>query len=101
MPKTEAPKKRRDQSGRKWTATQVERAVIAIVAKLSGERQKDITRSLRFEQDLGWDPIYKLSVVKPVRTRLHEQLEHDFLAGKVRTVGQLITYVWSLMEDVS
>lgn len=92
--------RRRDEKGHRWTAAGVEREVIAIVAELSGEKPKDIKRSVRFEQDLGWDAYYRLRVVKPVRARLHEQLEHDMLASKVRTVGNLIDYVWSLMEGV-
>lgn len=92
--------KRKDDSGQAWEDTEVEAAIIRIVAKLSpGFPAKDIRRGTKFG-DLGWDQWYRLRVVKPIRNTLHEKLEDNVVLG-LDTVGDLIDYVWSRMEDVA
>jgi acyl carrier protein len=95
------PPKRRDDAGRSRTKEQVERAVIAIVAKLSGEQPKNIRRTHKFEEDLGWDAVYKRKVIKPIREKLHVEVDPDELSKRTSTVGKLIDHVWSLMTPVT
>jgi hypothetical protein len=91
---------RRDDSGKQWTLPQVETAVLAIVLKLApGWSPGQVTLSTRFEADLGWDEPYMLSLVKPVRARLHETLPAGTVVG-LRRVGDLVKSVWSKMEEV-
>jgi hypothetical protein len=37
--------------------------------------------------------------VKPVKRRLHESLEDNVVLYEVKTVGDLVKYVWSRMDD--
>jgi len=90
---------RKDDRGHRWTDQGVERAVIRIVRRLSpGFGRRKITRKMRLHTDLGWDDWYVLRVVKPVRATLHETLE-DRVVLTLRTVGDLVSYVWNKMED--
>jgi acyl carrier protein len=90
--------RRKDDLGHSWTDRGVERTVIRIVRRLSpGFARKPITRKTRLHQDLGWDELYALRVVKPIRTQLHEQLE-DRAVLDLRTVGDLVACVWNAME---
>lgn len=90
---------RKDDRGHRWTDQGVERAVIRIVRRLSpGFGRRKITRKTRLHTDLGWDDWYVLRVVKPVRATLHETLE-DRVVLALRTVGDLVSYVWNKMED--
>ena len=89
---------RKDDRGHRWTDRGVERAVIRIVRQLSpGFARKRITRKTRLHTDLGWDDWYALRVVKPIRTTLHETLE-DRVVLALKTVGDLVSYVWNRME---
>ena len=90
--------RRKDDGGHAWTGGGVERAVIRIVRHLSpGFARRPITKNTRLHQDLGWDEWYPLRVVKPIRTTLHEALEDRVVLG-LRTVGDLVSCVWSAME---
>jgi hypothetical protein len=90
---------RKDDRGHRWTDQGVERALIRIVRGLSpGFGRKKITRKTRLHTDLGWDDWYVLRVVKPVRATLHETLE-DRVVLALKTVGDLVNYVWNKMED--
>ena len=90
---------RKDDRGHRWTDQGVERALIRIVRGLSpGFGRKKITRKTRLHTDLGWDDWYVLRVAKPVRATLHETLE-DRVVLALRTVGDLVSYVWNKMED--
>jgi hypothetical protein len=90
---------RKDDRGHRWTDKGVERALIGIVRRLSpGFGRRKITRKTRLHTDLGWDDWYVLRVVKPVRATLHETLE-DRVVLALRTVGDLVSYVWNKMED--
>ena len=90
---------RKDDRGHRWTDQGVERALIRIVRGLSpGFGRRKITRRTRLHTDLGWDDWYVLRVVKPVRTTLHETLE-DRVVLALKTVGDLVNYVWNKMED--
>lgn len=92
---------RRDDEGQEWTREQVRAVAIAIVAKLAGVPAETVYPDTRLgDGGLGWDDWHKLSLVKPVRSRLHESLSHAVLKNDVATVGQLISYVWSLMEEI-
>ena len=93
--------KRRNDAGHRWTEAGVERAVRRIVARLTpGKTTRAVTRAAKLEADLGWDKWYKLKVVKPVRTTLHETLEDNVILYDVKTVGDLVQYVWSRMDEV-
>ncbi len=89
-----------DDRGQRWEASAVESAVKAIVASLTpGGTPGTLQRGTKLEADLGWDKWYKLTVVKPVRRALHETLEDNVVLYEVTTVGDLIDYVWSRMDD--
>lgn len=91
--------KRKDDRGHTWTDRGVERAVIRIVRCLSpGFARKRITKKTRLHNDLGWDEWYALRVIKPIRTTLHEKLE-DRVVLALKSVGDLVGYVWNKMED--
>lgn len=91
--------RRTDGRGHSWTDRGVERAVIRIVRRLSpGFARKRITRKTRLHTDLGWDEWYALRVVRPIRVTLHETLE-DRVVLALKTVGDLVSYVWNKMED--
>jgi hypothetical protein len=93
--------KRKDDRGHLWSDRGVERAVIRIVRRLSpGFARKRITKKTRLQADLGWDAWYALRVVKPIRSTLHEKLEDRVVLG-LRTVGDLVGYVWNKMEDAA
>lgn len=93
--------KRVDDSGKVWDEEGVEAAIKSIVARLTPKTKPGaLTRTTRLEADLGWDKWYKLKVVKPVRKRLHETLEDNVVLYEVKTVGDLVKYVWSRMDDV-
>ncbi len=93
--------RRRDDRGHSWSERGVEHAVIAIVRRLSpGFARKRITKKTRLHKDLGWDEWYVLRVVKPVRTALHERLE-DRVVLRLKSVGDLVGYVWNKMEDMA
>jgi len=94
----EAP--RRDDAGREWSRADVEREVRVIVAQLSRLETDTVRTTTRFEDDLSWDNWFVLSVVKPIRARLHETLS-DFVVLQLETVGDLVDYVWSRMEVVT
>ncbi len=90
--------RRRDERGHSWTDRGVERAVIRIVRRLSpGFARKRITKKTRLHQDLGWDEYYPLRVVKPIRAKLHEELDDRVVLG-LKTVGDLVGCVWNAME---
>jgi hypothetical protein len=92
---------RRDEQGKAWTKAEVQREVFAIVAAKAGVPADTVFADTRFgDGGLGWDAWYKLSVIKPVKTRLHETLSHAIVKNDVDSVGQLITYIWSLMEEI-
>ena len=66
--------RRRDDAGKLWTLEQVDRAVIAIVARLAGRKRSAVTRATSFgPTGLKWDKLGKLAVVKPIHRRLHER----------------------------
>jgi len=90
---------RKDERGHRWTDVGVQRAVIRIVRRLSpGFARRVITLKTRLHTDLGWDDWYVLRVVKPIRRTLHESLE-DRVVLALKTVGDLVNYVWNRMED--
>lgn len=91
--------RRKDDAGKIWTLDKVDRAVIAIVAKLAGRRPRTVTRATSFgPTGLKWDKLGKLAVIKPIHRRLHERLEDGVVVVHVSRVGQLCDYVWSRME---
>ena len=91
---------RRDDSGQVWSREDVEREVRVIVAQLSRLDTDAVRTTTRFGDDLSWDDWFVLSVVKPIRARLHETLS-DFILLQLETVGDLVNYVWSRMEVVT
>jgi len=91
---------RRDDKGISWRKAEVQTAVFAILANLSGTVASGITRRTQLGRDLGWDDWYKLSIVKPVRRQLHETLDHRVVKVDVKTAGNVVDYVWSLMEEI-
>ena len=62
-----------------------------------GIGKRKLTRSTRLSADLGWDDWFKLSVIKPVRQRMHESLSATVVLDRVHTVGDLADYVWASM----
>ena len=91
---------RKDDGGQVWDEKEVQAAIAKIVAALApGFPADDIKRATKLD-DLGWDRWYRLRVVKPIRRALHETLE-DKVVLDLDTVGELIAYVWSRMEDVA
>lgn len=83
-----------------WTQAAVDREVFAIVAALAGWQPERVTRRTSFgAAGLRWDRLAKLAVVKPVKRRLHEELEDAVIVVHVTRVGQLCDYVWSRMES--
>jgi acyl carrier protein len=92
---------RRDEQGKVWSKAEVQREVFAIVAAKAGVPADTVYADTRFgEGGLGWDAWYRLSVIRPVQQRLHETLAHAIVKNELETVGQLITYIWSLMEEI-
>lgn len=89
---------RRDDKGMSWRESEVATAAIAIVAELNGSSATGIGRQTQFGRDLGWDDWYKLGLIKPVKRQLHETLAHPIVKNDLKNVGQLVDYVWSLME---
>ena len=98
-PAPKPPESRRDEVGGLWTAAQVEEAVFRLVVDLDANAA-GLTRKTRFSADLGWDDWFKLSVIKPVKSRLHESLNATVVLDRVKTVGDLVDYVWAMMEIV-
>lgn len=94
----EAADTRRDDKGIAWRESEVATAAIGIVARLNGSSAAGITKSTQFGKNLGWDDWYKLSLIRPVKRQLHEQLAHPVVKNDVKTVGNLIDYIWSLMD---
>jgi len=92
---------RRDEVRGLWTSEQVQQAIFRLVADLDANAAKGLKRSTRFSTDLGWDDWFKLSLIKPVKSRLHESIHEQVLLDRVKTVGDLIDYVWSKMEIVA
>lgn len=93
---------RRDDAGQLWTREQVDAEVCAIVARLAGWETGRVTRATTFgPKGLAWDRIARLSVIKPIRGRLHERLDDGVVITQVNRVGQLCDYVWALMEAVA
>ena len=93
--------KRRDESGKTWTQARMEGEIATLVARLTpGCSAVDLSRATRFRDHLGWDEWSLLRLVKPVLRQFHETLS-DFLVKDLKTVGDLMDYVWSKMEDVS
>jgi len=93
------PAKRRDDRGSLWTLSEVEAEILAVIARLDAKaREPEVTRATRFARDLGWDEWFKLSLLKPVKRRLHETLSAAVVLDRVKTVGDLVDYVWSSME---
>jgi len=89
-----------DDAGKNWEEARVEAAVKRIVASLTpGAKPGALKRATRLEADLGWDKWYKLKVIKPIRKRLHEALEDNVVLYEVKTVGDLVKYVWSRMDE--
>jgi hypothetical protein len=92
--------KRLDDAGHEWEEAEVEAAIKDIVAALTpGGTSSALKRATRLQADLGWDKWYKLKVVKPVKKRLHESLEDNVVLYEVKTVGDLVKYVWSRMDE--
>lgn len=91
--------RRRDEAGKEWTEAEVEAAVKAIVIALNGA-DVALTRRTSFTS-LGWDRWFKLGLVAPVRRQLNEELAHPTLLSRVSNVGDLVKYIWSLMEPVA
>jgi len=92
--------KRVDDAGQKWEEAEVEGAIKEIVAALTpGGTSGALKRVTKLEADLGWDKWYKLKVVQPVKKRLHETLENNVVLYEVKTVGDLVKYVWSRMDE--
>ena len=95
-----AAETRRDDKGIAWRKTEVETAIIAIVADRNQSTARGISRSTQFGRDLGWDDWYKLTLVKPVKRQLHVALSHTMVKNDVKSVGNLADYTWSLMEGI-
>lgn len=91
---------RRDDKGIAWRKAEVEMAAIAIVAANNRTTARDIGRGTQFGKSLGWDDWYKLTLVKPVKKQLHVTLSHTMIKNDVKTVGNLVDYIWSLMEAI-
>lgn len=95
-----AAETRRDDKGISWRKAEVETAAAAIVAGLNHSTARGITRATQFGRTLGWDDWYKLTLVKPVRKQLHVTLSHTMIKNDVKSVGNLVDYIWSLMEPI-
>ena len=94
------PELRRDDAGDTWTAAQLLAEVAAIVCDLDDNlTPADVVRSASFADDFGWDEWFRLRLRKPVEKRLHESLSAYLILERVKTVGDLVDYVWSSMED--
>lgn len=92
---TELP--RLDDHGKQWTRHEVEHELRSIVGAAAHVPLGDVLLSTRFQEDLDWDEWFILSLLKPIKRRLHEDLA-DFILLQLETVGDLVTYVWSRME---
>src|SRR5215471_1287241 len=91
---------RRDDAGNVWNAAQVLAEIAAIVCALDDNlTAADVVRSASFADDFGWDEWFKLRLRKPVEKRLHESLSAYLIIERVKTVGDLVDYVWSSMEN--
>lgn len=88
---------RLDDSGKSWTRPEVEHKVREIVSAASHVPFGDILLSTRFQEDLDWDDWFILSLLKPIKRHLHEDLG-DFIMLQLETVGDLVSYVWARME---
>lgn len=88
---------RLDDNGKTWTRTEVEHAVRDIVGTAAHVPVRDILLSTRFQEDLDWDDWFILSLLKPIKRQLHEDLG-DFIMLQLETVGDLVSYVWARME---
>jgi len=98
-PRPAPPEVRRDDAGNPWTADQVMQEIVAIVCDLDDNlTPKEVTRSDSFTDGFGWDEWFKMRLRKPVERRLHESLSAFLLMERVKTVGDLVDYVWSSME---
>jgi acyl carrier protein len=90
---------RRDDAGQIWSPEQVVAEIAAIMCALDDNlTPKDVKRSATFSGDLGWDDWFKMRLRKPIENRLHESLSAFLIMERVKTVGDLIDYVWSSME---
>jgi len=89
---------RRDDSGGYWSAAAVEREILDLVRAIDPNAKRlALKRATTFSGDLGWDDWFKLSVLKPVRKRFHESLSATVVLDRVRTVGDLVDYIWASM----
>lgn len=88
---------RLDDTGKTWTRPEVEHQVREIVGSAAHVPLGDILMSTRFQEDLDWDDWFILSLLKPIKRRLHEDLS-DFIMLQLETVGDLASYVWARME---
>ena len=88
---------RLDDTGKQWTRPEVEHAVREIVGAAAHVPLGDILLSTRFSEDLDWDDWFILSLLKPIKRNLHEDLG-DFIMLQLETVGDLVSYVWARME---
>jgi len=90
---------RRDDAGQTWSLEQVTGEIANIICALDDNlTPRDVKRSASFSGDLGWDDWFKMRLRKPIERRLHESLSAFLLMERVKTVGDLIDYVWSSME---
>jgi len=90
---------RRDDAGQAWSLEQVTAEIANILCALDDNlTPKDVKRSASFSGDLGWDDWFKLRLRKPIERRLHESLSAFLIMERVKTVGDLIDYLWSSME---
>lgn len=88
---------RLDDRGKSWTRHEVEHELRSIVGAAAHVPLGDVLLSTRFQEDLDWDEWFILSLLKPIKRRLHEELS-DFIMLQLETAGDLVTYVWSRME---
>src|SRR5215831_15349533 len=91
-----APETRRDGAGQTWTAAQLLAEIASIICDLDDNlAPADVVRSASFADDFGWDEWFKLRLRKPIEKRLHESLSAYLILERVKTVGDLVDYVWS------
>jgi hypothetical protein len=90
---------RRDDAGNTWTAARLLAEIAGIICALDDNlTTADVIRSASFADDFGWDEWFKLRLRKPIEKRLHESLSAYLILERVKTVGDLVDYVWSSME---
>ena len=93
------PELRRDDAGQTWSLEQVVAEITSIVCALDDNlTPQEVKRSATFSGDLGWDDWFKMRLRKPIEKRLHESLSAFLIMERVKTVGDLVDYVWSSME---